>query len=88
MQKCSIREGVAFVLFLVSMAAMDSDSRVLPVIILAGTLSVLYWMGQACGERKRKSLRQQAQSEKIKVSVVIIPRGKEKANGKYQNQQT
>lgn len=54
MQRCSIREGVAFTLFLLSMAAMDSESRVLPVIILAGVLTILYCMGQACGEKEKK----------------------------------
>ncbi len=46
-RKIRLREKTAFVLFLVSMSAMDSDSRVVAVIIIITTLGILFYAGQA-----------------------------------------
>ncbi len=53
-RKIRLREKTAFVLFLVSMSAMDSDSRVVAVIIIITTLGILFYAGQAYRGAKGK----------------------------------
>ena len=53
-RKIRLREKAAFVLFLVSMSAMDSDSRVVAVIIIITTLGILFYAGQAYRETRGK----------------------------------
>lgn len=45
--KIRLRENIAFVLLLVFMSAMDSDNRMVVVIIIATTLGILFYAGQA-----------------------------------------
>ena len=53
-RKIRLREKAAFILFLVSMSAMDSDSRVVAVIIIITTLGILFYAGQAYRETRGK----------------------------------
>ncbi len=72
MRGCSIREGVAFILLMLSMGFMDSDTVFIPgtICILSGL--ALLWMA---GEREGHA--GQARSQNINICAVIMVQGKE-----------
>lgn len=82
MQRCSLGEGIAFVALMLSAGAMDSENMIVPgicCIVLALSLLLV---------NKKKEFIGQAQSVNlIKISVLIIARGKEKSNGNLQDMQ-
>ncbi len=82
-KKTRLRENIAFVLFLISMSAMDSDSRVVAVIITLTTLGILFYAGQACGRAKeKKRFRRRGGQNGTKHNSFIITKGQGKIKWK------
>lgn len=80
-----LRKNIAFVLFLLSMSAMDSDSRVVAVIITLTTLGVLFYAGQAyrkAGGGGTKRFRRRGGQNGTKHNSFIITKGQGKIKWK------
>lgn len=52
-KKIRLPENIAFILFLISVSAMDSDNRIIVIIIIFTTLGILFYAGQAYKKTKR-----------------------------------